>query len=151
MFDYIKTQLETTKHKFWVFYYCWKFCNKLMIRAFKHDFSKYKPYEAKRFATTVRKLKGSTYGSEEYKELLAELKPALDHHYACNRHHPEYHNNGFKDMSELDKIEMVLDWLAATRRHTDGDIHKSLKINQERFQYSNQDRKQLTNIIKEII
>ena len=31
-----------------------------------------------------------TYGSDEYKACLTEMKPALDHHYAANRHHPEH-------------------------------------------------------------
>ena len=28
------------------------------------------------------------YGSDEYKAELEALKPALDHHYAVNSHHP---------------------------------------------------------------
>jgi len=36
------------------------------------------------------KLAGSTYGSEEYKAFLGQMKPALDHHYAVNDHHPEH-------------------------------------------------------------
>jgi hypothetical protein len=112
--------------------------------------SKLKIFESKLFAKNVRKLKGVTYGSDKYNELLEDLKPALEHHYAWNRHHPEYHDNGFKDMSGLDRIEMVIDWLAATRRHADGDIFRSLEVNQERFGYSDTDKEWLTKIVKEV-
>jgi len=36
------------------------------------------------------------------------------------------------------KQEMFFDWKAATERHNDGNIFKSIKINQDRFKYSDQ-------------
>ncbi|MNN93988.1 hypothetical protein D3C81_2125340 [compost metagenome] len=36
----------------------------------------------------------------------------------------------------LDIIEMFCDWKAATMRHNDGDIRKSIEMNKERFGYS---------------
>lgn len=62
----------------------------LMRRQFTHDRSKLKPPEVDTFTEYTSKLKGTTYGSEEYKQMLAEMKPALDHHYVNNRHHPEF-------------------------------------------------------------
>jgi len=150
MLEYLHHQIEVTKHKFWVWYYCMKFCNKLMKRALMHDSSKHGRYEAQRFAQHTKKLKGTTYGSDDYTALLTALRPALTHHYTNNRHHPEYHANGFEDMSEIDRIEMIFDWLAATRRHSDGDIFKSLKINQKRFKYSDADRKRLLSLVNEV-
>ena len=35
-------------------------------------------------------------------------------------------------------IEMFLDWAAASQRHADGDINKSIEINTERFHLSPQ-------------
>ena len=43
--------------------------------------------------------------------------------------------NGF-DLFDL--FEMLMDWKAATERHADGDIMKSIDINQERFEISPQ-------------
>lgn len=63
---------------------------RLIQRAIVHDASKLEEPEASIFDEFTAKLKDSTYGSEEYKQFLAEMKPALDHHYANNRHHPEY-------------------------------------------------------------
>jgi hypothetical protein len=81
-------------------------------------------------------LSKSTYGSAEYKEFLSQLKPALNHHYAHNRHHPEHFENGIKGMNILDLVEMFFDWVAAAERHENGDILRSIDINAERFNMS---------------
>jgi len=159
---YLYTQLQTTIHRYWVFYYTLKFCFKiknfnkykkqlLIRRALVHDLSKYRWKEAKGFAITIFDLKSSTYGSDEYKKLLKILGPSLEHHYKHNTHHPEYYKNGFQDMSDIRKIEMVIDWRSATRRHKDGNIYKSLEINQKRFGYNNKDKEYLIFIAKLII
>lgn len=36
-------------------------------------------------------------------------------------------------MNLLQLTEMLCDWIAATRRHADGDIHDSIKQNAKRF------------------
>ena len=66
------------------------------------------------------------------------MKPALDSHYADNPHHPEHYDNGIKDMDLVDLIEMICDWKSATLRHNDGDIYKSIELNQKRFGYSDE-------------
>lgn len=101
-----------------------------------HDKSKLESPEAEIFEVMTAKLKGSTYGSPEYSAMLAEMKPALDHHYANNRHHPEHHKDGVQDMNLVDLLEMFCDWKAATLRHANGDIIQSIDINQKRFKYS---------------
>ena len=63
------------------------------------------------------------------------MKVALDHHYVENRHHPEHFENGIKGMSLLDIIELFADWHCAVKRHADGNIYKSIDINQKRFGY----------------
>ena len=67
------------------------------------------------------------------------MKPALDHHYARNRHHPEHWpTNGIRDMSLVDLIEMFCDWKAATERHADGSLLKSIETNKKRFGYGDE-------------
>ena len=116
--------------------------NTLVTRAIAHDATKLHEPEASVFEEFTPKLRGLTYGSTEYKEVLAAMKPALDHHYACNRHHPEHfapnHFLSATGMNLFDVLEMLCDWLAATKRHADGDIFKSLEINQKRFGYSDE-------------
>lgn len=62
----------------------------LLTRGETHDRSKFDRAEVDAFTQYTPKLKTTTYGSEEYRSYLREMKPALDHHYAHNRHHPEF-------------------------------------------------------------
>lgn len=110
----------------------------LSDRAASHDASKLCDPEAEAFAITAVNLRGITYGSPEYREELKKLGPAINHHYANNSHHPEHHANGINDMSLLDLIEMLVDWKAASMRHADGCIKRSIEINAERFGMSPQ-------------
>lgn len=110
----------------------------LVIRGRDHDLSKFEPEEFPLFSQYTPKLKGCTYGSLEYKQYLKELQPALESHYKLNRHHPEHFPEGIKGMNLIDLVEMIADWLAATKRHSDGDIFRSIELNQKRFGYSDE-------------
>jgi hypothetical protein len=134
----LETNAETIKHIRRVQHLLSNVAMKLIDRALCHDESKLIEPEASVFAEYTAKLKGLTYGSDEYKACLAGMKPALDHHYAHNRHHPEHWSGGIRDMSLLDLIEMLVDWKAASERHADGDIEKSITINKQRFGYSDE-------------
>ena len=126
-------------------------CDKLSIRAIQHDSSKLREPEKSSFDSTIPKLKDLTYGTEEYRAALREIKPALKHHYANNSHHPEHFENGVDGMTLFDVLEMLLDWKAATERMKDGgDIRKSLVHNTERFKLSPQLSSILANTIKEM-
>lgn len=112
-----------------------------------HDQSKLVSPEVEVFDNFTPLLAASTYGSEEYKGFLAAMKPALDHHYAVNSHHPEHYPNGIQGMNLLDVLEMLCDWKAATLRHANGDICKSIEINQGRFGYSDELKRLLLNTL----
>lgn len=120
-------------------------------RAKEHDKSKLQPPEKPIFDEFTPKLKDSTYGSDEYKSYLAEMGEALKHHYANNSHHPEHYENGVDGMSLFDLVEMVCDWKAATERHDNGDIYKSLIINADRFSISPQLQSVLLNTVNELL
>ena len=142
----------TTVHKFWVALFILRFCcrlgnqardqfvrqtiEQLAKRALTHDLSKYRWSEAHYFALTIFDLWQTTYGSPEYQAELRRIKPAIDLHYQRNRHHPEHFAGGFYKMDVIDVVEMVADWCASVRRHKDGDIHRSITLNQTRFGYS---------------
>jgi len=156
---------ETIEHINQVRVLLYKIIIELKHRLKNHDESKLSEAELPGFAKYTEKLKDCTYGSEEYKQNLSEMKPYLDHHYTDNRHHPEHFkkyvcNGCFKEYEEqkpnvcticgysqmqeecdisqmnlVDLIEMICDWTAATKRHADGDIHMSIELNQERFGY----------------
>ncbi|WP_260858005.1 DUF5662 family protein [Bacillus sp. FJAT-22090] len=76
------------------------------------------------------------------------MQVALKHHYENNSHHPEYHQDGIRGMDLLDVVEMFCDWKAATMRHADGDINKSIEINKERFGYSDELAQIFKNSVK---
>lgn len=123
----------------------------LQKRGMIHDDSKLVEPEKSTFDVCTLKLKAMAYGSAEYKAALAELKPALDHHYAANSHHPEHYENGVDGMDLFDLVEMLMDWKAATERMKDGgDIVKSLEINRARFNISPQLESILANTITEM-
>lgn len=128
---------ETMKHKDNVKNFLLYASKIIEMRGQKHDNSKLQEPEQSIFIEYTPKLKNSTYGSDNYKQFLKEMKPALDHHYSNNRHHPEYFQNGIKDMNLIDLLEMIFDWWAATKRHSNGDIYKSIELNKERFGYDN--------------
>lgn len=136
--------IDTQKHINEVNLIGTKFCNKLQRQLLKHDASKLQMPEKEGFDIYTPKLAGMTYGSEEYKKCLSELKPYLDHHYENNSHHPEHFKNGISGMTLYDLVEMFCDWCAAAKRHNDGDIFKSLEINKDRFNMS----EQLYNVFK---
>ena len=138
------------KHITRVNHYLSEIINKLFERGLIHDASKLSSKEFPIFEEYSPKLKNSEYGSDEYKQSLKEMQPALEHHYANNRHHPEhfvkyvcngcfhiYHKNrpdrckfcGYSQMQEesdisqmnlVDLCEMFCDWIAAGEQHTDG-------------------------------
>lgn len=120
----------------------------LLVRAEQHDQSKLEQPEVGLFTEFTAKLATCTYGSPEYEGYRKAMGPALAHHYAKNRHHPEHHKNGVDDMNLIDLIEMFVDWKAASERHNDGNINKSIEINADRFKLSPQLVKILENTAK---
>jgi hypothetical protein len=107
----------------------------LMYRAQNHDRSKLEEPELPIFDEYTPKLNDSTYGSDEYKAFLAEMGIGLAHHYIYNDHHPEHFEEGIHGMDLLQLMEMLCDWQAATLRHKDGDLERSIDQNAERFEY----------------
>jgi len=105
----------------------------LIRRANCHDDSKLQEPEKSAFDSVTPRLASTTYGSEEYKAILNEIRPAIDHHYKYNSHHPQHYPDGINGFNLFDLIEMFFDWKAAGERHDDGDIYLSMIINAEKF------------------
>jgi hypothetical protein len=124
--------------------------SELLKRSNEHDRSKLLEPEVDIFSALTPKLEGLTYGTEEYNRIRSELGPALEHHYKNNPHHPEYHKDGIKGMSLVDLLEMICDWQAATLRHSDGNINRSLDLNQKRFGYSDELKEILKNTVAQL-
>lgn len=143
-----QTVIETKEHIANVSKFIYIIINELADRALNHDASKLKEPELSIFTEYTDKLKGSTYGSDEYLLFLKKMYVALEHHYAKNRHHPDHFADGLDGMNIVDLIEMFCDWKAATLRHADGDILKSIKEGRERFDLDPQLAQIFTNSIE---
>lgn len=119
----------------------------LAERATRHDRSKLVEPELSAFNIATPKLATLVYGSDEYKQSLRDLGPALEHHFAENDHHPEHFGDlGVNGMSLLSLLEMLCDWRAASERmkqRTDDPAKVStfavgLEHNFERFRIGEQ-------------
>jgi hypothetical protein len=142
---------DTQEHQYAVQARIQEFRDHLKERARLHDRSKLESPEKEVFDRVTPQLAGLTYGSDEYKAALADMGPALDHHYAENSHHPEHYRDGINGMSLLDLVEMLCDWKAAGERHDDGgDIERSLRLNIDRFKIEPQLQSILENTIAEM-
>lgn len=137
-YDELSANAETQKHINLVRSLLRIFATELLKRGETHDASKFSSEEAPTFATHTQKLQGTTYGSGEYTACLIEMREALAHHYQANQHHPEHFENGISGMNLVDLVECFLDWLAATQRHADGDIYRSIEVNKSRFNMSDE-------------
>jgi len=133
---------DTMRHKERVRDMMTQLAKEILRRAQCHDDSKLKEPEKTIFDEFTPKLKGSTYGSDEYVGFLKSMGAALKHHYSTNAHHPEHNEILIDGMTLLDVIEMYCDWASASERHENGSMFKSIGINKDRFKMSSQ----LTNI-----
>lgn len=142
------SRVDTYEHILQVQRHIQHVMNLLHIRALYHDQSKLNTPEVELFDELTPRLKDMTYGSEEYQKSLDELGVALDHHYEVNSHHPQHYPDGIRGMNLVDLVEMFCDWMAATQRMADGDIMKSIDINQSRFGYSDELAQILRNTVE---
>ena len=124
--------------------------SKIVERMLTHDRSKLDSPEVQYFTKFNSQLKALTFRSPEYEANLNNLRPALIHHYANNRHHPEFHKNGINDMTLIDLVEMLCDWYASSKRQHDGNIRFSIEKNREKYNISDQLIRIFENTIKEL-
>lgn len=136
------------KHIQRVRYYIRFFTDRLTTRGVNHDASKLESPEVELFAEHTEHLSDTTYGSPEYQQHLESLRPALEHHYAVNRHHPEHFQKGIDDMSLIDLCQMMADWKAASERQKNGNLLTSIEQNAVRFNISDQLKQILINTAK---
>lgn len=141
---------ETWKHIHEVQKLVNQFIVLLLERAAQHDQSKLEMPEVELFDKHTATLKDLEYGSPAYCKALKALGPALLYHYAKNSHHPDHYQNGVEDMTLIDLIEMLCDWMASTQRQADGNIRRSLMYNKERFKVDEQLHKIFLNTVERL-
>jgi hypothetical protein len=129
--------VDLIDHKRRVGLYLQKVANALFGRAVVHDNSKFSPEEFEPYEEAFPGLQKYAYGTEEFKAELRKIKPAINHHYENNDHHPEYFEAGISQMDLIQLIEMVCDWIAASER-SQKNIFEGLEMNKERFKINDQ-------------
>jgi hypothetical protein len=122
----------------------------LFRRACDHDYSKLGPEEYELFAGSFAVFQENAYGSEAYRAQLQRIGPAIEHHYAVNDHHPEFFKGGINDMTLIQVMEMVCDWIASSERKN-GSVSRSLTLNRERFGIGDQLYGIIENTVKELV
>ena len=86
------------------------FVQLLLKRAINHDRSKLEEPELS-WWKEMDKEPRYPYGSEEYKQKIKRWDKVFKHHYKYNRHHPEHYEYGISEMTLVDIVEMMCDWL----------------------------------------
>lgn len=128
---------ETRDHINQVRIYLMEAAKELIKRGLVHDKSKLESPE-KEALDSCPPIETLEYGTPAYHESCKNIKPALQHHYKLNSHHPQFYSDGINGMNLFDIVEMFFDWKASTERTKDGDIRKSIPINQKRHKINPQ-------------
>lgn len=87
------------------------------------------------------------YGSPEYNDKVRRWKKVFDHHYKYNRHHPEHYESGFLEMTLVDLVEMLCDWLGYKDRISISDAMKVCEQQMERYGFSDDVRQIMSNTL----
>ncbi len=99
------------------------FVAEMLARGRVHDASKLDEPEKSAFDQIIPLLDGVAYGTPEYEAVVERARPALEHHYRRNSHHPEHHGPaGVDGMDLFDLVEMVCDWMAAAERNPADEV-----------------------------
>jgi hypothetical protein len=112
------TNFDTCLHIQNVQHYMHILIKDMLDRIEEHDQSKLRHPEVEAFTENNHKLAGMTYGSAEFDACKKAMGPALAHHYANNRHHPEFYRKdeewrpivgfeGFYEVSNYGNIQSL--------------------------------------------
>lgn len=131
-----RTIVTMLQHRGQVAYLLRELARQFEARADLHDLSKFKLDEFSEFVDINRIAREHAFGSKEYNDSLSGNK-AIALHFSRNRHHPEYHEGGVNQMNLVDFIEMVCDWIAASRTYGTTKWEDVITEQKRRFDLSN--------------
>lgn len=127
-----KTLATIIRHQKQVSFMLRELARELERRADLHDMSKLQLDELEGFIEVNRIAREFPFGSPEYNASLKDNK-AIELHFSRNPHHPEYYPEQLEDMSFVDFIEMICDWIAANKTYSTTTWEGAVLEQQRRF------------------
>ncbi len=128
-----------------------KVVSNFLLRAEVHDRSSLEEPEKSFYDQWRPVLSAMQYNSPEYLEAIKQLRPAIQHHYENNSHHPEHYPAGINGMSLFDLLEMIVDWKAAIeRKGTNEYVLANWERTRQRFQIDPQLAAIIENTVSEL-
>lgn len=122
------------------------FVQLLIKRSLNHDNSKLQEPELT-WWTEMDKEPRFPYGSKEYKEKMKRCEKVFKHHYSYNRHHPEFYEKGVNDMTLVDIVEMMCDWLGYKQTISITEALNVCDEQMKRYNISNELRQVIFNTL----
>lgn len=122
------------------------FIQLLIRRAENHDKSKLEEPELS-WWKEMDKEPRYPYGSEEYKQKTKRWDKVFKHHYKYNCHHPEHYEYGVSEMTLIDIVEMMCDWLGYKDTTTVTEAFKVCDEQMARYDISEELRQIIFNTL----
>lgn len=149
MITYATKYEKSLAHIGMVRFYLTQSIANLQHRLLHHDDSKLVEPERSAYEGLDEAIVGIPFGTDEYRQAIrSHLGPALQHHYAHNRHHPDHYPNGVNGMTLFDLMEMLCDLRAACDEKDKQWI--DLEANRQMHKMSDDVYGILANTIKEM-
>jgi hypothetical protein len=127
----VKTLVTLLRHRRQVSHLLRELAREFERRAELHDLSVLELDEFEGRVQIQNIARTHKYDSPEYRQSLKET--SLNLHYERNDHHPEHYSNGVDEMGFTSFVEMVLDWLGASRTYRNTSFRDGLTEQTKRF------------------
>lgn len=88
-------------------------------------------------------------GDPRREEVIANMAPAIGHHFLANDHHPEHFDKGLDDMDLIQITHFLADMMSCSEQEQ-VDIYELLEMARNRYSMSDQMYHILCNSVKKI-
>ena len=138
--SYIKTHISRVQKKLIIL------MDNIYNRAIQHDASKLREPELSMWKKMDEEPRYQ-YGTKEYEDKIVRYKHLFDLHYENNPHHPEHFQNGISDMTLIDLMEMLCDWISYKDNIRASEAIAMVEKQSKRFGYSDEIKNMLINTL----
>jgi len=118
----------------------------LLIRMREHDKSKLEEPEFSLWKKMDEEPR-YPYGTRKYNKKIKRYRELFEMHYKENPHHPEHFPNGISDMTLIDLMEMLCDWISYKDNIRVSEAIEMVEKQSKRFGYSDEIKNMLINTL----